>query len=103
MSTDPLFQMTVTDVFSIRGRGTVVTGLVESGVLRVGDEIRLTGQKGEKKVVVAALEMFRKELKEAAAGTNVGVLLRSLTKDEVHPGDKLSAPVAASSDFTWKP
>jgi elongation factor Tu len=103
MATDPLFRMTVSDVFSIRGRGTVATGTIESGTLRVGDKIRITrpGGVSGKTAVVSGLEMFRKTLKEATAGDNVGVLLKDIAKTDLQPGDLLEGDQGL--DFTWKP
>jgi elongation factor Tu len=86
MGTDPSFQMTIEDVFSIRGRGTVVTGHIESGTLKVGDEVNLAGRT----VKVDGIEAFRKALKEANAGEHVGILLRDVARDDVHPGDILT-------------
>jgi len=106
MATDPMFRMTVADVFSIKGRGTVVTGQIESGTLRVGDKIRLTRQGAAVKVVaVSGIEMFRKTAKEAAAGNNVGVLLKDVAKGEVQQGDLLEADQGYDQglDFSWKP
>ncbi len=98
MSTDPSFRMTVEDVFFIRGRGTVVTGKIEQGMLRVGDEVHLKRQDSLKKTVVAGIEAFRKQMNEASAGENVGVLLRDIVKDEVHHGDLLTG---SDSEFSW--
>jgi elongation factor Tu len=107
MTTDPLFRMTVEDVFSIKGRGTVATGKIESGTLRVGDEVRITRQNGGigKTAKVSGLEMFRKTAKEAAAGDNVGVLLKDVAKSDLEHGDILGADQGADlgMDFTWKP
>ena len=89
MSADPLFRMTVEDVFFIRGRGTVVTGQIESGTLNVNDEIYLRRSNSSRKVTVNGIEMFRKLLDQAKAGDNVGVLLRDVTKEEVEKGDVL--------------
>ncbi len=89
MSTDPSFRMTVEDVFFIRGRGTVVTGQVESGELHVHDEVYLRRSSSSRKVTVNGIEMFRKILDQAKAGDNVGVLLRDLTKQDVQKGDVL--------------
>ena len=101
MSGDPLFRMTVNDVFSIKSRGTVVTGQIESGTIKVGDELEIVrGSGSRQKVVVAGLEIFRKQQPEAAAGDNVGVLLKNVGKADVAHGDVLTAFV---SDFTWKP
>ncbi len=100
MSADTLFRMTVEDVFFIRGRGTVVTGQIESGTLNVGDEIYLRRSNSSRKVTVNGIEMFRKLLDQAKAGDNVGVLLRDLTKQEVEKGDVL---LGSDMDFSWKP
>jgi elongation factor Tu len=89
MSADPFFRMTIADVFFIRGRGTVVTGQVESGTLNVGDEIYLRRSNASQKVTITGIEMFRKLLDQAKAGDNVGVLLRDITKQEVEKGDVL--------------
>ncbi len=106
MTTDPLFRMTVEDIFSIRGRGTVVVGKIESGSLRVGDKIRITRQNGGigNTSVVSGLEMFRKTLKEATAGDSVGVLLKDVAKGDLQRGDSLEADSGGTGmDFTWKP
>ena len=89
MSSDPFFRMTVEDVFFIRGRGTVVTGQVESGTLNVNDEIYIRRQNSSKKVTVTGIEMFRKILDQAKSGDNVGILLRDITKQEIEKGDVL--------------
>ena len=102
MSADPSFRMTVQDVFFIRDRGTVVTGQIEQGTLKVGDELQLQRSAATRKVVVTGLEMFHKQLNEAAAGANVGMLLKNLAKDDVKAGDILTGGEASSgSDFTW--
>jgi len=102
MPVDPSFRMTVEDVFFIRGRGTVATGKIEQGLLKVGDELTLTRQGATRKVVVSGIETFRKQIPQAAAGDNVGLLLKDLTKDDVKTGDVLSAGEASTgSDFTW--
>jgi elongation factor Tu len=98
MSTDPSFRMTVEDVFSIRDRGTVVTGKIESGTLHAGDEISIQRQGYAKKAVVTAIEMFRKQLQQAKAGDNVGLLLRDIGKQDVQRGDVL---VGSGSEFSW--
>ena len=100
MSSDPLFRMTVADVFFIRGRGTVVTGQIESGTLNVHDEIYIQRSGSARKVTVTGIEMFRKILDQARAGDNVGVLLRDITKQEVEKGDVL---LGSDIDFSWKP
>ncbi|MBN1169351.1 elongation factor Tu [Candidatus Woesebacteria bacterium] len=89
---DKPFVMPVEDVFSIKGRGTVATGRVERGKLKVNEEIEIVGLKDTKKTVVTGLEMFRKTLDETVAGDNVGVLLRGIEKDEVLRGQVLAKP-----------
>jgi len=90
MTADAFFRMTVEDVFSIRGRGTVVTGQIESGTLKVGDEITLSRPgAANRSAVVAGIEQFRKQLTEAQAGDNIGVLLRGLEKKDIQHGDTL--------------
>jgi elongation factor Tu len=87
------FLMPVEDVFSIKGRGTVVTGRVERGSLKKGDEIEITGLRDEiKKTVVTGIEMFHKELDAAQAGDNAGILLRGITRDDVERGMVLAKP-----------
>ncbi len=105
MSGDPLFRMTVQDVFSIRGRGTVVTGKVETGSLKVGDDIQIVQASGStKNAVVTGIEAFRKQMKEANAGDNIGVLLKDIAKGDVQQGDVLMGSGSGyGSDFTWKP
>jgi elongation factor Tu len=90
--TDKPFVMPVEDVFSIKGRGTVATGRVERGKLKVNEEIEIVGLKDTKKTVVTGLEMFRKTLDETVAGDNVGVLLRGIEKDEIERGQVLAKP-----------
>ena len=99
MGSDPLFRMVVEDVFSIAKRGTVVTGKVESGTLRVGDEVVIRGRGGEKKAVVTGIEAFRKILQQASQGDSIGVLLKDVQRNEVQQGDELVSP---DSGFTWK-
>ncbi len=90
---DKPFLMPVEDVFSITGRGTVATGRIETGVVKVGDEVQLIGLGAEgKKSVVTGVEMFRKLLDEGEAGDNVGLLLRGIDKDEVRRGMVLTHP-----------
>ncbi len=90
--TDKPFLMPVEDVFSIKGRGTVVTGRVERGTLSVNEEIEIIGIKPTKKTVVTGLEMFRKTLDKTEAGDNVGVLLRGVEKEDVERGQVLAKP-----------
>ena len=90
--TDKPFLLSVEDVFSIKGRGTVVTGRVERGSLKVNEEIEIVGIKDTQKTVVTGLEMFRKTLDETQAGDNVGVLLRGMEKDQVERGQVLAKP-----------
>ncbi|MDR7401406.1 MAG: elongation factor Tu [Armatimonadota bacterium] len=90
---DKPFLMAVEDIFSITGRGTVATGRVERGTLRVGEEVEIVGLRPQpKRTVVTGIEMFRKTLDEAVAGDNVGVLLRGVEKEEVERGMVLAKP-----------
>ena len=89
---DKPFLMPIEDVFTITGRGTVVTGRVERGVIKAGDEAEIVGIKDTRKVVVTSLEMFRKILDEAYAGDNVGALLRGVDKTDVERGQVLAKP-----------
>ena len=90
---DKPFLMPVEDVFSITGRGTVATGRVERGVLKVGDEVEIVGMSDERrKVVVTGVEMFRKLLDEAETGDNIGALLRGVQRTEIQRGQVLAAP-----------
>ena len=89
---DKPFVMPVEDVFSIKGRGTVATGRVERGKLKINEEVEIVGLKATKKTVATGLEMFRKTLDETIAGDNVGVLLRGIEKDEVERGQVLAKP-----------
>ncbi len=89
---DKPFLMPIEDVFSISGRGTVVTGRVESGVVKVGEEIEIVGIKDTEKTTVTGVEMFRKLLDQGQAGDNVGVLLRGTKREEVERGQVLAHP-----------
>jgi elongation factor Tu len=89
---DGAFLMPIEDVFSISGRGTVVTGRVERGIVKVGDEVEIVGIKDTTKTTVTGVEMFRKLLDEGRAGDNVGVLLRGTKRDEVERGQVLAKP-----------
>ena len=89
---DKPFMMPVEDVFSITGRGTVATGRVESGQVKVGDEIEIVGIKDTKKSIVTGVEMFRKLLDYAEAGDNIGALLRGLSREDIERGQVLAKP-----------
>jgi elongation factor Tu len=89
---DKPFLMAIEDVFTIQGRGTVVTGRVDRGKIKVNEEIEIVGLKATQKTVVTGLEMFRKTLDEAMAGDNIGVLLRGIEKDQVERGQVLAKP-----------
>jgi elongation factor Tu len=89
---DKPFLMPVEDVFTISGRGTVVTGRIERGIVKVGEEIEMVGFKDTRKVVVTGVEMFRKLLDEGRAGDNCGCLLRGVKRDEVERGQVLAKP-----------
>jgi len=89
---DKEFLMPIEDIFSISGRGTVVTGRIERGIVHVGDEVEIVGIRDTSKTTVTGVEMFRKLLDEGQAGDNVGVLLRGTKKDEVERGQVLAVP-----------
>ncbi len=89
---DKPFAMPIEDVFSITGRGTVVTGRIEQGVLRVGDQVEIVGLRELQTTTVTGIEMFRKLLDEGQAGDNVGLLLRGIGKDDVERGQVVAAP-----------
>ncbi len=89
---DKPFLMPIEDVFGIKGRGTVVTGRIERGRVKVGDEVEIVGLKPTRKTVVTGVEMFRKVLDEGIAGDNVGCLLRGINRDEVERGQVLAKP-----------
>ena len=89
---DKPFLMPIEDVFSISGRGTVVTGRVERGIIKVGEEVEIVGIRPTQKTVCTGLEMFRKLLDEGRAGDNIGVLLRGTKRDEVERGQVLAKP-----------
>ena len=90
--TDKPFLMAVEDVFSIKGRGTVVTGRIERGRVKVNEEIEIVGIKPTTKSVVTGIEMFHKMLDEGQAGDNAGILLRGIEKDDVERGQVLAKP-----------
>jgi elongation factor Tu len=89
---DKPFLMPIEDVFSISGRGTVVTGRVERGIIKVGDEIEIVGFRDTQKTTITGVEMFRKLLDQGQAGDNIGALLRGTKKDEVERGQVLAVP-----------
>ncbi|MBP5534790.1 MAG: elongation factor Tu [Alphaproteobacteria bacterium] len=99
---DKPFLMPIEDVFSISGRGTVVTGRVERGVIHVGDEVEIVGIKPTQKTTVTGVEMFRKLLDQGEAGDNIGVLLRGTKREEVERGQVLAAPgsITPHTEFT---
>jgi len=86
------FLMPVEDVFSIKGRGTVVTGRIERGIVKINDTIEIVGMKATQSTVVTGVEMFRKQLDQGQAGDNVGILLRGVEKEQVERGQVLSKP-----------
>ena len=90
--TDKPFLMPIEDIFSIEGRGTVVTGRIERGVVKVGEEVEIVGIKPTAKTTVTGIEMFNKQLDQGQAGDNAGVLLRGTKKEEVHRGQVLVKP-----------
>ncbi|KZC21778.1 elongation factor Tu, partial [Rhodanobacter denitrificans] len=98
---DKPFLMPVEDVFSISGRGTVVTGRIERGVIKVGDEIEVVGIRDTQKTTVTGVEMFRKLLDQGQAGDNAGLLLRGLKRDDVERGQVLAKPgtITPHTDF----
>lgn len=93
---DKPFLMPIEDVFSIQGRGTVVTGRIESGKVKVGEEVEIVGLRDTQKSTVTGVEMFRKMLDEGQAGDNVGILLRGIEKDAVERGQVLAKPGTAT-------
>ncbi len=99
--TDKPFLMPIEDIFSIEGRGTVVTGRAERGIIKVNDEVEIIGLKPTQKTVVTGVEMFNKLLDEARAGDNVGILIRGLKKEDVERGQVLAKPgsVTPHTDF----
>jgi elongation factor Tu len=99
--TEKPFLMSIEDVFSITGRGTVVTGRVEQGILKVNEEVEIVGIRPTHKTVATGIEMFRKLLDEGRAGDNVGVLLRGVGKDDVERGQVLAKPgsITPHTDF----
>jgi elongation factor Tu len=99
---DKPFLMPVEDVFSISGRGTVVTGRVERGVVKVGDEVEIIGIRPTFKTVCTGVEMFRKILDQGQAGDNIGVLLRGTKRDEVERGQVVAKPGSITPHMKFK-
>ena len=99
---DKPFLMSIEDVFTITGRGTVVTGRVERGQLKLNDEVEIVGIKPTKKTVVTGIEMFRKQLDYAEAGDNAGVLLRGISREEVERGQVLAKPGSVTPHDKFK-
>ncbi|HEY8505157.1 MAG TPA: elongation factor Tu [Gemmataceae bacterium] len=100
---DKPFLMSIEDVFSIKGRGTVGTGRVEQGTAKVGDEVEIVGlRKDSRKTVITGIEMFNKTLEKAIAGDNVGVLLRGIEKDELERGQVLAKPGSITPHTTFE-
>ena len=99
---DKPFLMPIEDIFSIQGRGTVVTGRIEKGICKVGEEMEIVGFRDTRKTVVTGVEMFKKLLDEGRAGDNVGLLLRGVEKDEVERGQVISKPGAIKGHKKFK-
>src|SRR5688500_12557894 len=99
---DRPFLMPIEDVFSISGRGTVVTGRVETGIVKVGEEVEIIGLKDTVKSVVTGVEMFRKLLDQGQAGDNVGVLLRGIKREDVERGQVLAKPGSIKPHMNFK-
>ncbi|MEY2668219.1 MAG: hypothetical protein RJA59_857, partial [Pseudomonadota bacterium] len=99
---DGAFLMPVEDVFSISGRGTVVTGRVERGIIKVGEEIEVVGIRPTQKTVVTGVEMFRKLLDEGQAGDNIGALLRGLKREDIERGQVLAKPGSITPHTKFK-
>jgi len=99
--TDKPFLMPIEDIFSIEGRGTVVTGRIERGIVKVGEDIEIVGIKPTSKTTVTGIEMFNKQLNEGMAGDNAGILLRGTKKEDVHRGQVLAkaGSVTPHTDF----
>ena len=100
--TDKPFLMSIEDVFTITGRGTVVTGRVERGQLKLNDEVEIVGIRPTQKTVVTGIEMFRKQLDYAEAGDNAGVLLRGISREEVERGQVLAKPGTVTPHTTFE-
>ncbi len=99
--TEKPFLMPIEDIFSIEGRGTVVTGKIERGIAKVGEEVEVIGLRDAQKTTITGIEMFNKQLNEGMAGDNAGILLRGLKKEDVHRGQVIAKPgsVTPHTDF----
>jgi elongation factor Tu len=100
--TDKPFIMPIEDIFSIQGRGTVVTGRIERGICKVGEEMEIVGFRDTRKTVVTGVEMFKKLLDEGRAGDNVGLLLRGVDKDDVERGQVIAKPGSITPHTVFK-
>jgi len=100
--TDKDFLMPVEDVFSISGRGTVVTGRIERGTIKVGEQVEIVGIKDTQSTVVTGVEMFRKEMEQGEAGDNCGILIRGIDKDQVERGQVLCKPGSITPHTTFE-
>jgi elongation factor Tu len=99
---DQPFLMPVEDVFGIKGRGTVATGRIERGIVKVSDEVEIVGVKATRKVVVTGVEMFKKILDEGQAGDNVGLLLRGIEREEIERGQVMAKAGSIKPHTTFK-
>ena len=100
--TDKPFLMSIEDVFTISGRGTVVTGRVERGEFKINDEVEIVGLRDTQKTVVTGIEMFRKSLDSAMAGDNAGALLRGISREQVERGQVLAKPGSVTPHHKFK-
>ena len=101
-SIDKPFLMPIEDIFSISGRGTVVTGRIERGKVKVGEEVEIVGFRETRKTVVTGVEMFKKQLDEGLAGDNAGLLLRGIPKEDVERGMVLAKPGSITPHTKFK-
>src|SRR4249920_3389722 len=99
---DKEFLMPIEDIFSISGRGTVVTGRIEQGVIKIGEEVEIVGIRPTQKTVVTGVEMFKKLLDQGQAGDNVGLLLRGTGKDDVERGQVIAKPKSITPHTKFK-
>ena len=99
---DKPFLLSIEDVFTIQGRGTVVTGRIEQGIVKVGDEIEIVGLRDTQKTVCTGVEMFHKTLDEGQAGDNAGILLRGTKKEDVERGQVLAKPGSITPHTTFE-